>query len=52
VLKDAESKLTTVAAEDIEQMVPQQQSIMPDLLLRDLTAEQVADLTTFLSSLK
>jgi uncharacterized repeat protein (TIGR03806 family) len=52
VLKDAESKLTTVPADEIEQIVPQQQSIMPDLLLRDLTAEQVADLTAFLSSLK
>ena len=52
VLKDAKGKLIKLASRDIEQMVPQQQSMMPDLLLRDLTAEQVADLIAYLSSLK
>jgi hypothetical protein len=32
--------------------VPQTQSLMPDQLLRDLTAEQAADLVEFLASLK
>jgi putative heme-binding domain-containing protein len=52
VLKDVNNKLIEVHAGDVELMVPQQKSLMPDLLLRDLTAEQVADLTAFLSSLK
>jgi uncharacterized repeat protein (TIGR03806 family) len=52
VLKDANNKLIEVSASDLEQLAAQQKSLMPDLLLRDLTAEQVADLTAFLSSLK
>ncbi|MBC8351509.1 MAG: PQQ-dependent sugar dehydrogenase [Planctomycetes bacterium] len=52
VLKDAKGKLISIPSADVEQMAPQQQSMMPDLLLRDLTAEQVADLITYLSLLK
>ena len=52
VLKDATAKLIEVPAGDVENLTPQQKSLMPDLLLRDFTAEQVADLTAFLSSLK
>ncbi|MBI3468967.1 MAG: PQQ-dependent sugar dehydrogenase [Planctomycetes bacterium] len=51
-LRDAQNKLLRLSAADIERMAPQQQSIMPELLLRDMTAPQVADLTEFLSSLK
>lgn len=52
VLKDANNKLIEVPAGDVDVLAAQQKSLMPDLLLRDLTAEQVADLTAFLSSLK
>jgi uncharacterized repeat protein (TIGR03806 family) len=52
VLKDATNKLIEIVAADVDVMAAQQKSLMPDLLLRDLTAEQVADLTAFLSSLK
>jgi len=52
VLKDPKGKLTTIAADDVEELVQQQQSMMPDLLLRDMTSLQVADLVVFLSSLK
>ena len=52
VLKDATNKRIEVPAGDVEVLAPQQKSLMPELLLRDLTAEQVADLTAFLSSLK
>lgn len=52
VLKDPKGKLVSVATAEIEEMVAQQQSMMPDLLLRDLTAKQVADLIAFLSSLR
>ncbi len=52
VLKDAAAKLIEVPAGAVELLVAQQKSLMPDLLLRDFTAEQVADLAAFLSSLK
>ena len=52
VLKDAQDKLLRIPSKQIEQLVPQRQSLMPDLLLRDMTAQQVADLLEYLSSLK
>lgn len=52
VLKDAQDKLSRIPTKDIEQLVPQRQSLMPDLLVRDMTAQQVADLLAYLSSLK
>jgi putative heme-binding domain-containing protein len=51
-LKDNKGKVSTLALADIEQLAPQQQSLMPDLLLRDMTAEQVADLLAYLSTLQ
>lgn len=52
VLRDAKGELIRLATEDIELLVPQRQSIMPELLLRDMTAEQVADLLAYLSTLQ
>lgn len=52
VLKDAHNKAIRIPLQDIQQLVPQQQSLMPDLLLRDVTAQQAADLLAYLSSLK
>lgn len=52
ILKDAKGKLIQLPVDEIEELVPQPQSMMPELLLRDMTAQQVADLTTFLSGLK
>lgn len=52
VLKDGKNNLIRLAASDVEQLAPQQRSLMPDLLLRDMTAQQVADLVAFLSELK
>jgi putative heme-binding domain-containing protein len=52
VLKDAKNEVVRIPAADVTSMVPSQKSLMPDLLLRDMTARQVADLTAFLSSLK
>ena len=52
VLKDAQDKSHRIPAKQIEQLVPQRQSLMPDLLFRDLTAQQVADLVEYLGSLK
>jgi uncharacterized repeat protein (TIGR03806 family) len=52
VLKDAQGKTTKVASADIDRLVPQPRSLMPELLLRDLTAQQVADLLEFLATLR
>jgi putative heme-binding domain-containing protein len=51
-LKDAKNKLIRIPVGQIEQLVPQRRSVMPELLLRDLTAQQVADLLDYLGSLK
>ncbi len=52
VLKDAQGKTIRVPSAEIEQLVPQSRSLMPELLLRDLTAQQVADLLEFLATLR
>ncbi len=52
VLKDAQDRLIRVPADEIEQLVGQRASLMPELLVRDLTAQQLADLLAFMSSLK
>ncbi len=52
VLRDAQNKLHQLPQADIEQLVPQEKSLMPDLLFREMTAQQVADLVAWLSSLK
>lgn len=52
VLKMASDKEVRVAVSNVERLVPQQKSIMPELLLRDVTLEQAADLLTFLAGLK
>lgn len=52
VLKDAQDKEIRIPAEQLDNFVPQRQSLMPELLLRDMTAEQVADLVAYLSSLQ
>jgi putative heme-binding domain-containing protein len=52
VLKDAQGKTTRIPGDDVERLVPQARSLMPELLLRDLTAQQVADLLEYLTTLK
>jgi putative heme-binding domain-containing protein len=52
VLRDAEGKESRIPAAKLSVLVPQKKSLMPDLLLRDLSAEQAADLVDFLASLK
>ena len=51
-LKDAQNNNIRIPADQIEQLVPQGRSLMPELLLRDMTAQQVADLLEYLGSLK
>jgi len=52
VLKDGLPEVIHIPATDIEEMTPQTKSLMPDNQLRDLTAQQAADLLEYLSSLK
>ena len=47
MLKDAQGKTIKVRVAEVERLVPQSRSLMPELLLRDLTAQQVADLLEY-----
>jgi putative heme-binding domain-containing protein len=51
-LLDAKGEQVRIPQADVEQLVSQRQSLMPDLLFRDMTAQQVADLVAYLASLK
>ena len=52
IVKDAQNKQHRLAMTDVEGTHPQQKSLMPELLLREMTAQQVADLLAYLASLK
>ncbi|HEX5444915.1 MAG TPA: PVC-type heme-binding CxxCH protein, partial [Pirellulales bacterium] len=52
VLKDAKGQLITIAAGDVAALEAQTKSIMPELVLRDVTAQDAADLLAYLTSLK
>ena len=52
VLKDAQGKTVRVPTGEVEQLLPQPSSLMPELLLRELTAQQVADLLEYLNTLR
>jgi putative heme-binding domain-containing protein len=52
LLRDAKQQQTAIKANEIEELIVQRKSLMPELLLKDMTAQQVADLLAYLSSLK
>jgi len=52
VLRNAQGQELRTPAAEIERLTPLQKSLMPDLLLRDMTAQQVADLLELLSEAK
>jgi putative heme-binding domain-containing protein len=52
VLRDAQKREVSVAAQDVARLVPQTLSIMPDGLLTGLTPQQAADLLEFLAAQK
>lgn len=52
VLKTTEHKLIEVPAAEQELLVPQPNSLMPELQHRSLTAQQLADLVDYLASLQ
>ncbi|HEV8061237.1 MAG TPA: PQQ-dependent sugar dehydrogenase, partial [Gemmataceae bacterium] len=52
VLRDAADKEQRIPAGKIANSLPQPKSLMPEQLLRDLTAQQAADLLEYLTTLK
>jgi putative heme-binding domain-containing protein len=52
VLRDAADKEIRIPTSKVASLTPQKTSLMPDQLLRDLTAEQATDLLEYLTSLK
>jgi putative heme-binding domain-containing protein len=52
VIRTVADKEIRIPAKKVETVLPQKKSIMPEQLMRDLTAEQAADLLEFLASLK
>lgn len=52
VLKIVGDKELRIPAGKVQTVAPQKNSLMPELLLRDLTADQAADLVEFLAALK
>ncbi len=51
ILKNAQNKEIRIWTGEVESLVTQQKSLMPELLLRDMTPQQAADLVAFLCSL-
>jgi len=51
-LRDIQGEVRKFDVASIEQLLPQQKSIMPDLLVQDMTAQQLADLLEYLQSLR
>ena len=51
-IRDPQGKDTKLPLSKVASQVPSKKSLMPDQLLRDLTAEQAADLLAYLESLK
>jgi putative heme-binding domain-containing protein len=52
VLRDAQAKEQRFPATEVDTITAQKQSLMPEQSLRDLTAQQAADLVDFLAGLK
>ncbi|MCA9062000.1 MAG: PQQ-dependent sugar dehydrogenase [Planctomycetaceae bacterium] len=52
VLRNVKGVDTKIARGDVEEMIPQPISLMPDRLLNDYTDQQIRDLIAFLSSLR
>jgi putative heme-binding domain-containing protein len=52
VLRDAQNAAIRIAVSDVAMLSSEKPSLMPDLLLRSLTAQQAADLLAYLGSLK
>jgi len=52
LLRQADGKEVRLATSEIDRLAPTAKSLMPELLLQEMTAQQVADLLEFLTGLK
>ena len=52
VLRDTKDQEVRIKSVEVEALAPMRQSLMPELQLRDMTAQQVADLLEYLGTLK
>ncbi len=52
VLKTIENQLVSIPRDKIEEMVKQTKSLMPELILKNVTAQDAADLLDFMASLQ
>jgi putative heme-binding domain-containing protein len=52
VLRDAQSKEIILAAKNVEELRPSRASLMPEGQMADFTAQEAADLISYLTSLK
>jgi putative membrane-bound dehydrogenase-like protein len=52
VLKDVKNETLRVPTDEVEALVPQTKSLMPELILSEVTAQDAADLLAFLATLK
>ena len=50
VIRGSEGEDVRIAKEDIDEIVPQRKSLMPEGILKDLSDEQIADLFAYLQS--
>jgi len=51
-IRDAAGRTTAVPVKNIKQIIPQARSLMPDMLLKDYSAQEAADLIAYLRSLR
>ena len=51
VLKDAQGRLVKVPTSEVEALVPQKTSLMPELVFKDVSAQDAADLLAYLTTL-
>ena len=52
VIRSADGKQHRIANDDVDVFVPTRKSLMPDLLVKEMTAQELADLLAFLAGLK
>jgi hypothetical protein len=52
LLKDAQSKTIRVAGDNLASIIQERISMMPELVLKDVTAQDAADLLAYLESLQ
>jgi len=50
VLRAADNRVIDIDQSEVKEMAPQARSFMPDLLLKELTLQDVADLLAFLET--